>query len=155
MKQTSFPGEELRERREGMGLSVYEVFRNTRIPAQYIEALERGDISALPGECFTIGFLRSYCAYLGADPAPYIDLFRECSRPPAGRFLRRASTAPSSPPPAWVGDLATWAVILGIVALGWLTYTVVFHPQPNGAETRVEAGTVEIEAPPTRGFTEP
>ncbi|NIA14047.1 MAG: helix-turn-helix domain-containing protein [Nitrospiraceae bacterium] len=151
MKQASFPGEQLRQRREELGLSVYEAFRNSRVPAQHIEALENGQIEALPGECYAIGFLKSYCDFLQIDPAPFVDSYHEYSRPPVTRFLRRQRSTPDTGMPLWMRDVATWAAITAIVALGWLTYTVIFKPQSNTPETRVEAGTVEMVVPPVPG----
>lgn len=151
MKQATFPGEQLRQRREELGLSVYEAFRNSRVPIQHIEAIENGNIEILPAECYAIGFLKSYCDFLQIDSAPFVDSFREYSRPPVTRFLRRRRSTPDTGMPAWVRDVAAWAAITAIVALGWITYTLVFKPQPNTPNTRVEAGTVEMVVPPAPG----
>jgi len=148
MQPNSFPGEELRACREARGVSVYEVFRNTRIPTRYVEAIENGMFQDLPGECYVVGFLRTYCAFLGIDPERFVDSFRASSRRPVVRFLRRRPDA-ALQRPMWLNELATWATILGIVALGWLTYTIVLRPQAQGPETRVQAGTVDLVLPPT------
>jgi hypothetical protein len=64
----TFPGSELRARREELGFSIYEAFRKTRVPANYIEALEQGDILNLPATCYAAGFLKTYCEFLGLNP---------------------------------------------------------------------------------------
>lgn len=147
MKQSAFQGNDLKQRREELGLSVYEVYRNTRIPARFIEAVERADVPALPEECYTVGFLKTYCVFLGLDAEPYVHSYRAYARPPAHRFLSRARNVQAAPP-AWMQDLATWAVILVLVGLGWLAYTFVFQPQNDTIESRVQAGTVELVVPP-------
>ena len=147
MKETTFPGEELRARREELDVSVYEAFRSTRVPTRYIRALERGDIEALPDECYTVGFVSSYCAFLGVDPARYVDSFRACSRPAAVGFLR-GKRGEGILPSTWLRNAAAWLVVLAIVALTWLTYTVIFQPQADITDTRVEAG-VEMVVPAT------
>ena len=148
MKQTSFPGEELRARREELGLTVYEAFRRTHVPANYIEALERGDVQALPAPCYAVGFLKSYCEFLGLDADRYVDSFRACFRPSVVRFLTREGD--NRKPPAWLHDLMTWAVITAMLVLGWVTYTVVFQPQAQNPDKRVDAGSVGIQQPPAQ-----
>ena len=147
MRQTSFPGHELRERREELGISVYEAFRKTRVPAEYIEALERGDLHRLPVACYALGFLKTYCQFLGLGPERYLDCFRACSRPSMMRFLRRDENEEFHLP-SWVQEAVTWAVITAVVVLGWLTYSMVVQPQVDTADKRVEAGTVEMMDPP-------
>jgi cytoskeletal protein RodZ len=148
MRQTSFPGSELREQREKMGLSVYEAFRKTRVPGNYIEALERGQVHALPATCYGVGFLKTYCLFLGLNPDRYVDSFRACSRPSAVRFLRAKNGGATFRTPDWVHDAMTWAVVTAVLLLGWVTYSVVFQPSQDNADRRVEAGTVDLVAPP-------
>jgi cytoskeletal protein RodZ len=146
MKPASFPGGELRARREELGISVYEAFRRTHVPVNYIEALERADVQALPAACYAVGFLKSYCEFLDLDAERYVDSFRACVRPSVVRFMAREGQR--SRPPAWVQDLMTWAAVIGILLLGWVTYTVVFQPQAQNPSKRVDAGPVEIQTPP-------
>lgn len=145
MTQTVFPGDELRERRESMGLTAAEVFRRTRIRVDHIEALERGDVDALPAPCYAAGFLKSYCEFLELDPNRFIESLRACSRPTGKRFLRSRKTNAEFRPPAWMQDLVAWAVIIAILVLGWVTYTVVFQPKPPEP---TEASAVEMVVPP-------
>lgn len=147
MKHSSFPGHELREHREKLGLSVYEVFRRTRVPAPYVAAMERGDMRGLPAPCYAVGFIRTYCEFLGLNADRYVDSFRACLLPSSGnRFLSRPDGT-AFRIPGWVHDAMTWAVVASVVLLGWVAYTVVFHPGAP-AETRVSAGTVELAPPP-------
>ena len=148
MKPVSFPGIELREHREALGLSIYEVFRKTHVPANYIEALERGDIHALPATCYAAGFLKTYCQFLGLNPDRYVDSFRACSRPSVVHFLRRQQEK-GFQAPAWMHDFLTWAVITAVVLLAWITYSVVFQPQADAPAKRVAAGTMEVAPPPS------
>jgi cytoskeletal protein RodZ len=146
MKPIAFPGHELREQREELGLSVYEVFRKTRVPANYIEALERGDVQALPSACYTTGFLKTYCQCLGLDPDRYVDSFRACLRPSVTRFPGRERDQERGTP-AWLQDVTTWAIVMAIVLLGWITYTVVIRPHPDDVDQRVQATTVDLTPP--------
>ena len=69
-------GEVLRAAREGKGVDLARVERETKIRERYLSALERGEYRELPGPVYTKGFLRNYGAYLGLDPEYLIDLYR-------------------------------------------------------------------------------
>jgi hypothetical protein len=76
-----------RERRT-RGLSLGLVAAATRIRAIHLDAIERGDQAALPGEVYARGYERAYAAYLGV-PLP-------AAPPPAepGRSLSIGRVAP-------------------------------------------------------------
>ena len=57
-------GEILKETRLGRGLTIEQVAQATRIRPHFLEALERGDKSALPSPVQARGFLRLYAGYL-------------------------------------------------------------------------------------------
>lgn len=44
---------------------------------QFLEALEEGQYKELPGEAYANGFIRSYAAYLGLDPADIISRYKQ------------------------------------------------------------------------------
>lgn len=145
MKQASFPGEELRERREAKGLSPTDVYRKLRIPVRCLEDLEQGNLEALPPSTYVVGFLKTYCILLEVDPERYVDLFRASENPQPGRFLRRKGSDGGSERPKWVGEMLTWATICAVLALGWLTYQVVVRPDAAVTEGQVEAGSPDLE----------
>lgn len=57
-------GERLRRSREARGLSIEDVAEVLKFRADYVEALEYGEIRQLPAT-YAIGFLRSYADFLG------------------------------------------------------------------------------------------
>jgi cytoskeletal protein RodZ len=61
-------GSRLREARERRGVSLRQISTATKISVAVLEALERDDISRLPGGIFSRGFVRSYAAEVGLDP---------------------------------------------------------------------------------------
>lgn len=75
-------GAELRAARERMGLSLETAAAELNIRAEYLRGLERNDHSALPALAYTMGFVRSYAAFVGLDPGK---LARRFGRE-AGRF---------------------------------------------------------------------
>ena len=60
-------GNFLRERREARGISLIEAEKDSKIRKKYLQALEEGNIDAIPGKTYFIGYLRNYSKYLGID----------------------------------------------------------------------------------------
>ena len=61
-------GARLREAREKRGVSLRQLANSTRISVMSLEALERSDLSRLPGGIFTRAFIRAYAEEVGLDP---------------------------------------------------------------------------------------
>jgi len=61
-------GSRMRHVREQRGVSLREIADATKISVSALEALERNDISRLPGGIFSRAFVRSYAAQIGIDP---------------------------------------------------------------------------------------
>lgn len=72
-------GEILRRTRTHYGQSLQQIEQVLRIRASNLDALEKGDISQLPGRVYAIGFVRSYSEYLGLDGDKMVHLFKEQS----------------------------------------------------------------------------
>jgi cytoskeleton protein RodZ len=68
-------GGKLREARERKGVSLRTIAEATKISVGVLEALERNDVSRLPGGIFSRAFVRSYAAEVGLDPETTIQQF--------------------------------------------------------------------------------
>jgi cytoskeletal protein RodZ len=68
-------GAKLRETRERRGVSLRQIANATKISVAALEALERNDISRLPGGIFSRAFVRSYAIEVGLDPDKAIQEF--------------------------------------------------------------------------------
>jgi cytoskeletal protein RodZ len=68
-------GATLREARERRGMSLRHIANATKISVAALEALERNDISRLPGGIFSRAFVRSYAAEVGLDPEHVVQEF--------------------------------------------------------------------------------
>src|SRR5436190_16534005 len=68
-------GSKLRDARERRGVSVRDIANATKISAAALDALERNDISKLPGGIFSRAFVRSYAVEVGLDPETTIQEF--------------------------------------------------------------------------------
>lgn len=108
-------GEILRRTRLHYDQSIPDIEKALRIRASQIEAIEVGNLDALPGRVYAIGFVRSYSEYLGLDGDKMVELFKR----------QAAGTAPQPelnfPIPANESQLPAWWImpvcILGVVAV--------------------------------------
>src|SRR5437667_8566542 len=73
--RTSDFGSKLREARERRGISLRQIANATKISVGVLEALERNDVSRLPGGIFGRAFVRSYAVEVGLDPERTIQEF--------------------------------------------------------------------------------
>ena len=74
-------GEELREARNALGVSLEDAAAQLRINKRYLQALEEGRVKDLPGAAYAVGFVRSYATALGLDPDEAVRRFRDVSGP--------------------------------------------------------------------------
>jgi cytoskeleton protein RodZ len=74
-RQVSDFGAMLREARERRGLPLRVIADTTKISVRALEALERNDISQLPGGIFSRAFVRAYALEVGLDPEQTIAEF--------------------------------------------------------------------------------
>ena len=70
-------GARLRAARESSGVTLRDIATRTRISLAYLEALERDDISKLPGGIFSRAFVRAYATEVGLDPESAVQEFLE------------------------------------------------------------------------------
>lgn len=88
---TDFGGK-LRQAREGRGLSLRQIAVITKISASALEALERNDVSKLPGGIFSRSFVRSYASEVGLDPdrtvQEFLERFQDEPAPPRNPVVR-------------------------------------------------------------------
>lgn len=65
-------GQQLRQVRESHALSLEQASRATHIRMHYLQALEAGELEAMPSAVQARGFLRAYANYLGLDAEPML-----------------------------------------------------------------------------------
>src|SRR5882672_2712440 len=68
-------GARMRQAREQRGVTLRQIAETTKIGISQLEALERNDISRLPGGIFSRAFVRSYAVEIGVDPEATIQEF--------------------------------------------------------------------------------
>jgi cytoskeleton protein RodZ len=68
-------GGKLRQARERRGVPLRQIATNTKISPAALDALERNDVSKLPGGIFTRAFIRAYALEVGLDPGETVREF--------------------------------------------------------------------------------
>ena len=81
-------------------MSLRQIANSTRISVMSLEALERSDLSRLPGGIFTRAFIRAYAQEVGLDPDRTIQDFI-AELPPESAAA--TSGWPGSRPVSWKG----------------------------------------------------
>ena len=69
-------GHELRRAREKSSQDLRDIANLLRIRYEYLKAIEEGDIEALPGSTYMVGFVKTYAKYLGLDPKQSVRFFK-------------------------------------------------------------------------------
>jgi cytoskeleton protein RodZ len=143
-------GGKLRLARERRGISLRQIAASTKISVGALEALERNDISKLPGGIFSRAFVRSYAVEVGLDPD---DTVRE--------FLNRfqGEPAPSTAVQAAVPEeestfesqqrMASVLLKLVLISIPLVGFILYFTMRSRPARTTPAATAVEQPAPAT------
>jgi transcriptional regulator with XRE-family HTH domain len=80
-------GQYLRAVREHNGVTIAELSAATRVRKLYLQAIELGDMTALPSRPFAIGYVRAYAKALGLDEERMAARFKS-EAPVVGEALR-------------------------------------------------------------------
>ena len=145
----SFDGTQLNERRSELDLSFEQASERCAVPPRLIEALESGNLDAMPGESYAIGFLRSYCRSIDIQPEGHVTALKEAFRETASA-QGKPSKAPLIRTPKFAlprlnlnlsPELQAWLAVCALFALGWFAYSVVVHPEQP--DQPVSAATIE------------
>ena len=61
-------GPRMKRLREARGIALRDIADTTKISVRALEALERNEVSRLPGGIFSRAFIRAYAEQIGVDP---------------------------------------------------------------------------------------
>lgn len=115
---TSTAGTALKEARKTAGLTVRVVADAIHLLPQQIEYIEADNYSQFNGDVFCKGYLKSYAVFLGLDPLPIIDTYKN-QNPLVEKTLVSTSKRPDIQRPQKGGSLQYWfaavTVILGVL----------------------------------------
>jgi cytoskeletal protein RodZ len=74
-------GEILRAEREKKGISIRDVEQGTSIRGIYLQAIDDGKYSAVPGEVYLKGFIRNYANFIGLSGQEMVEIYRNSQIP--------------------------------------------------------------------------
>lgn len=117
-------GEELRDARLALGLSVEDMAASLRIRRGYLAALEEGRLRDLPAPAYALGFVRSYARALGLDEDEMVRRFREGSGPAVQRKTDLVFPEPVPERGVPAGAVMLLGAVLAIGAyIGWYQWS--------------------------------
>jgi cytoskeleton protein RodZ len=156
-------GGKLRQARERRGISLRQIAASTKISPAALEALERNDISKLPGGIFSRAFVRSYAIEVGLDPDEIVGEFLErFNQEPAPTAEAVAAAIPEEEREFQerqrkAARLAIAAVVVVLLLIGGSVFAyrarVAARAQAQGDRAAADAPTMAGAAPPGRLFT--
>lgn len=113
-------GTYLREAREARGVSLRQIAAATRISFPVLDALERNDVSRLPGGLFSRAFVRAYAKEVGLDPDRTVEIFLAQFPEAAGDATAERTEFDS----AFAGRDRRSGLALGLIGVGVLVVLV-------------------------------
>lgn len=144
-------GEILRRTRVHYKQSIQDIEVALRIRASQVEAIEKGDLSQLPGRVYAIGFVRSYSEFLGLDGDKMVELFKaQTAGKTHGPALQFPAAADETPLPSfWFagGGLLIFLVLLSFWMMGG-------EAERAEVDSIPDAPSAQMPAPPMQANTE-
>lgn len=129
VQERSSLGSHLRALRSSAGGSLADMAVATRIGERALRALESDAPDDLPAPVFVKGFIRAYCAFLGAPADEALALYNQQRGAPAMGESRAVRARPRK---GWVGHpLAISSALLLIFGSGLVVLKLVSQPMPT------------------------
>ena len=154
-------GESLTEARRQAGLTIGQVSQQTRIRESIIRDIEHDDFSAIGGDFYARGHIRSIAGAVGTDPVPLISEY-DAEHGPLGTLRAAELLEPSRPvkirePRSLSMSMIVAVVLLAIIGFG--VYRLVSnhsgkHPAPRAAAVASHQATASAK-PTTSPSTSP
>jgi cytoskeleton protein RodZ len=135
-------GYHLKLAREERGETLQDIAAFLRIRRVYLRDLENGDLSAIPGRAYALGFLRSYGDYLGFNGEAIVEEVKRTDEPlPESPTLQvREPLLESHRPPLVL--VAASIALAGLVYVGWQYWHERQESPPQVAAADRPAGAV-------------
>jgi cytoskeleton protein RodZ len=133
---------EMRLVRERLGWRLPDVAAELRIRLPYLEAIERGELSALPGAAYQTGFVRTYSQALGLDGDEILRRFRA----EGTGFVPKAELSFLAPVPDRA--VPTGAIVLLCVVLVLVGYGLWYRHTAQVAQLAAQIPSIPTELAP-------
>ncbi|WP_038248181.1 helix-turn-helix domain-containing protein [Ghiorsea bivora] len=132
-------GVKLEKARQTKGLSKEQVLKELKFNVSFLDALESGQWSEMPGEVYALGFLRQYAELLGVDVSSDIERIKTNTY---------ELTTPLTYPDAPISPNRTWAMIAALLFILGMIISNLFNtdspvssnsmPQPSTKPTETK-----------------
>jgi len=138
---------DLKSEREKKKISLSQIAADTRISLRYLQSIEEGRYSDLPGGIYNRAFLKAYCESINLDPGEILERYdSQISLPQSEKNLKNKTPFPSRQNSFSIsGPILIWSIMLLISAIGlyfsrgWISevFSPYFHKK-NITEVRYE-----------------
>jgi cytoskeleton protein RodZ len=146
-------GQLLKEAREARGLSIKDVVQVLKFSSRQIEALEAGNLAALPGTVFVRGIVRGYARFLKLDAEPLLAMLRT-DVPPVPPDVRAPDNMGIAMPDGegrQIPTLVAISILLLVAAATMAGWHYLVPRSPIAAkQTAVSESTVPVASPQVR-----
>ena len=132
-------GGKLRQARERRGISLRQIASSTKIATAALDALEKNDISKLPGGIFSRAFVRSYAVEVGLNPDDTVKEFLDRFNQEAAPTAETAGVATDGDEQRQRNVVKTIALAAGLVVVLLAILYLVWRSRPTAAAPRVTA----------------
>lgn len=119
-------GDEFKQRRKEMNLSLKEVENATSIRISYLQAIEEGEVNKLISPIYAQGFVKQYATFLGSDGDRIIREHPELfSRSPTQEFSYGIGTLEVRGNPGanikWLPNILWFTALILLLVLAWMS----------------------------------
>jgi len=121
-------GVKLEKARQAKGLSKEQVLKELKFNASFLDALESGQWSEMPGEIYALGFLRQYAELLGVDVSNDIERIKTNTY---------ELTTPLTYPDAPISPNRTWAMIAALLFILGMIISNLFNTDTSVSSNKV------------------
>ncbi|MBW7454591.1 RodZ domain-containing protein [Paenibacillus sepulcri] len=146
----------LRKAREQRGLSLDDIQDLTKIRKHYLEAIEEGNYSVLPGTFYVRAFVKNYAENVGLDAEEVLRLYQREIPSAAPEQIaepvqrpRRAQTQASDRWSRFGFRVLMWSFLLLIVVVVYIF--AINRPGGDGTESVDQTGMTDKTEPPVTG----
>lgn len=121
-------GETLRQARIKKGLTIDDIHQETKIQRRYLEAIEAGNLDALPGHFYARAFVKSYAEVVGIDPDTILEHIQPEVQPHVEEVKPLRRHRPAKPPVQvgrWLSKLLLYlfaVLILFVIYIAWAKF---------------------------------
>lgn len=148
-------GEQLKSAREQLGMSLGDLAGKTRVPMRHLESIERSEFGALPGQTYTVGFVRSYARAVNLDEVAIVNALRiELSRSGHEGYQAPLQNYEPADPARVPSKTLAWtaAAIAAIVLAAYLVFRS-FSLAPTARPPQIVAPQTSANSEPTAPVT--